>query len=310
MENLSDGEDINRAWENIKVNIKTSAKKSLDLHDLKQHKPWFYIECLRFSDQRKQAKVQWIQDPSQRSVDNLNNVKHEASRHFRNKKKAYLKAKIEELETNSKIKNIRDLYRGINDFKKGYQPRTNIVKDEKGDLVADFHSILARGRNYFSHIWYVHGVNNVWQTEIHTAEPLVPEPSAFEVELAIEKPKSHKSQGSDQIPAELIKAGGRTIRYEIHKLIITIWDKEELPEEWKELIIVPIYTKGYKTDCGNYRRISLLPTTCKILSNILFSRSTPYADEVTVDHHCGFRRNMSTTHHIFCIRQTLEKKYE
>jgi hypothetical protein len=44
---------------------------------------------------------------------------------------------------NSKIKNVRDLYRGISDFKKGYQPRTDIVKDWKGDLVADCHSILA-----------------------------------------------------------------------------------------------------------------------------------------------------------------------
>ena len=50
----------------------------------------------------------------------------------------------EELETNSKIQNIRDSYRGINDFKKGYQPRCNIVKDEKGDLVADSHSIVDR----------------------------------------------------------------------------------------------------------------------------------------------------------------------
>ena len=66
--------------------------------------------------------MQWIQDPSQSNVDNLNNVRRDASRHFRNKKKAYLRDKIEELETNSKI-NIRDLYRGINDMKKGYQPR-------------------------------------------------------------------------------------------------------------------------------------------------------------------------------------------
>ena len=64
--------------------------------------------------------MQRVWYPSQRNVDNLNNVRSEASRHFRNKKKAYLKAKIEDLETNSKIKNIRDLYRGISDFKKGY----------------------------------------------------------------------------------------------------------------------------------------------------------------------------------------------
>ena len=125
--------------------------------------------------------MQWIHDPSQSFVDDMNNVRRDASRHFRNKKKAYLKAKIEELKTNSKIKNIRDLYRGINHFKKGYQLRTNIVKEDKGDLVADSHNILTRWRNYFSQLLNVHGVNDVRQTEIHTAELLVPEPRASEV---------------------------------------------------------------------------------------------------------------------------------
>ena len=103
----------------------------------KQQKPWFDKDCIDFLDQRKQAKMQWIQDPSRSNVDNLSNVRCDASRHFRNKRKVYLKVKIEELETNSKINNVKDLYRGINDFKKGYQPRTTIVEDEKGDLVAD-----------------------------------------------------------------------------------------------------------------------------------------------------------------------------
>jgi len=96
--------------------------------------------------------MQWIHDSRQSNVDNLSNVSRDANRHFRNKRKAYMKAKIEDLDTYSKIKNIRDLYRGINDFRKGQQPRTYIVKDGKGDLVADSHSILVRWRNYFSHI--------------------------------------------------------------------------------------------------------------------------------------------------------------
>jgi hypothetical protein len=64
--------------------------------------------------------------------------------------------------------------------------------------------------------------------------------------LAIEKLKRHKLPGNDQIPAELIKAGGRTIRSEVHKRIISIWNKKKLPEEWKESIIVPTYKKGDK----------------------------------------------------------------
>jgi hypothetical protein len=96
----------------------------------------------------------------------------------------------------------------------------------------------------------------------------------------------------------------------IHELIIPIWNTKELPEEWKKLIIVPIYRKGDKTACNSYRGISLLPTTYKILSNILLSRLTPYAEEVTVDHQCGFRHNRSTTDHSFSIHQILERNWE
>jgi hypothetical protein len=258
LENLNVSEDINMAWENIKVNIKISAQESLGLHERKEHIPWFDVKCAEFLDKRKQAKIRWLQNPDQSNGYNQNNVRREASRHFRNKKTVCLKAKINELETNSKNKNIRDLYRAINDLKRWYQPRTNVVKDKKGDLVAESHCILARWRNHFSQLLNIRGVSDVRRTEVHTAEPLVPEPSAFEVEIAIEKLKRYKSPGIDQIPAEPIKAGGRIIQSEIHKLIVSICSKEELPEEWKESIIVPIYKKGDKTDCSNYRGISLL----------------------------------------------------
>jgi hypothetical protein len=81
-----------------------------------------------------------------------------------------------------------------------------------------------------------------------------------------EKLKRHKSLGIDQIPAELIKAGGRIIRSEFHKLIISIWNKEELPEEWKESVIVPIYKNGDKTDCSNCRGISFCQLHTKFYS--------------------------------------------
>ena len=87
--------------------------------------------------------------------------------------------------------------------------------------------------------------------------------------MDIENLKRHKSPDIDQIPAELFKEGGGNMCCQIHKLINSIWNKEELPEEWKQSIIVPIYKNGDKTDCRNYRGISLLSTTYKILSNIL-----------------------------------------
>jgi len=121
-------------------------------------------------------------------------------------------------------------------------------------------------------------VSNGRQTEIHTAKALVPELSAFEVDMAIEKLKGHKSPGIDQIPAEFIKAGGIKIHSEIHKLIASIWKKVELPEEYK------------------------------ILSSILLSRLTSYAEEIMGDHQCGFPCSTSMTDHIFCIHPVLERK--
>jgi uncharacterized protein YaaR (DUF327 family) len=81
---------------------------------LKKHKPRFDEGCSNLLDQRKEAKLQWLQDPNETNGDNLNNVRREASRHFRNNKREYLKDKINELATSSKNTNIRDLYRGIN----------------------------------------------------------------------------------------------------------------------------------------------------------------------------------------------------
>jgi hypothetical protein len=111
--------EINSAWESIRENIKMSAKESLGYYELKNHKQLFDEGCSKLLDQRKQAKLQWLQDPSEINGDNLNNVR--------------LNDKINEFAMNSKNKNIGDLYRGINEFKRGYQPRNNLVKGENGD---------------------------------------------------------------------------------------------------------------------------------------------------------------------------------
>jgi hypothetical protein len=144
------------------------------------------------------------------------------------------------------------------------------------------------------------GPGGIRQTEIHTPEPF---------EVAIRKMKRYKAPGSDQIPAELIQAGGGTLHSEIHELIIPIWNKEELSHQWKESVVVPIHKKGDKTDCSNYRSISLLSTSYKMLSNILLSTLIPYSDKIIGDHR-DFRHNRSTTDQIFYIRQILEKKWE
>jgi hypothetical protein len=137
----------------------------------------------------------------------------------------------------------------------------------------------------------VHNVGDVRQIVAHTAEQLVPSPSVLEFGIAIGKLKKYESPRSDQIPIELIQAGGEILLFAIHKVINSVWNKEALPDQWKQSVVLAIHKKGEKTDCNNYCGISLLSTSYKILSSILLSRLSPYIDNIIGDYQCGFRRN-------------------
>jgi hypothetical protein len=88
LENLDTEVDIKRAWETVR---EISTRESLGYYELKKHKAWFEEGCSKLSHQRKLAKLQWLQNPSKINGDNLNNIGRETNRHFRNKKRQYLK---------------------------------------------------------------------------------------------------------------------------------------------------------------------------------------------------------------------------
>jgi hypothetical protein len=98
------------------------------------------------------------------------------------------------------------------------------VKDENGDLLADSQYILNRWKNYFSQLLNLQNVSDVKQIEMHTAELLVPGPSRLEVEIVIAKLRKYKTRSCDQIPAELIQAGGEILLSVIHRLTSSVWN--------------------------------------------------------------------------------------
>jgi hypothetical protein len=98
----------------LKKPSKISGRESLSYCELKHYEAWFDEKCSELVDCGKQAKLHWLQDPNELNEDNMSNVILEASRHFRNKKREYLRDKINVLESDSKNKNIRDLCRDMN----------------------------------------------------------------------------------------------------------------------------------------------------------------------------------------------------
>ncbi|KAJ4426281.1 hypothetical protein ANN_27093 [Periplaneta americana] len=188
--------DVNSIWENIRDNIKIAAEQSIGYYETKKKKPWFDKDCCMVVERKKQAKFKFLRDPVEANRDNYFNKSREANRRLRNKKRDYLKEKLNDVETNNKNKNIRDLYKGIKEFKNGYQAKVNVIKDENGDLFADAHSILKRWKNYFGQLLNIHrpNRNDRNEIEIQTAEPFIPEPTLSEVEIAIENLKNYVSR--------------------------------------------------------------------------------------------------------------------
>lgn len=156
-----------------------SAKDILGKYEWKQQKSQMDEEFSKTVGQRKQAKLLCLQDTDQIIADNLKNARCETSRHFSKKKRECLKGKINECETNSKNRNIRHSNRGRNEFKTGYQPKAKWAKDDKCFLPADSHSILNTRKYNVCQFLNIHVPNDIRYTEIHTAEPLAPGPSAL-----------------------------------------------------------------------------------------------------------------------------------
>ena len=136
-------------------------------------------------------------------------------------------------------------------------------------------------------------------------------PNMDEMARAIAGLKDGKAPGGDGIPAEVWKHGGENLSNRLHQLITKAWEEGSVPQAWKDASIVTIYKKGDRTDCGNYRGISLLSIAGKIFARILLNRlSIHITPEVVPETQCGFRSNRSTVDMIFCLRQLQEKCIE
>ncbi|XP_061142364.1 uncharacterized protein LOC133159416, partial [Syngnathus typhle] len=132
-------------------------------------------------------------------------------------------------------------------------------------------------------------------------------PTLVEVQDAIRSLKNNKASGPDGIPAEVLKEGGLELQRHLHSLFLKVWEKEVLPSKHRDALIVTIFKKGDKADCGNYRGISLLSTVGKVLARVLANRLLPLSEEILPESQCGFRPSRGTADMIFTVRQPQEK---
>jgi len=178
--------------------------------------------------------------------------------------------------------------------------------------LSEHQDILQRWKQYFCYLQSLNDPQSEMDTENITYNNVeeVPPPTYHEVTQVIEKLKTHKAAGSDNISAELIKAGGTAVKQRIHKLIVRIWEEETLPSEWTEGIICPTYKKGDRMLCSNYRPITLLNVVYKIFTILIHNKLSKIMEDKLEDCQMGFRANRSTIDNLFIVRQIIEKCHE
>ncbi|XP_055633326.1 uncharacterized protein LOC129773707 [Toxorhynchites rutilus septentrionalis] len=195
-------------------------------------------ECQQVLQEKNAARELMLRQATRQNVERYRQKRRQQTQLFREKKRRQEEDECEELE---------QLY-----------PEKASCREQKCDVMG------AEDQNYDGSD-YVGAVNN----------EDVPPPTIGEVRNAIKQLKNNKSTGKDGIGAELIKMGPEKLVSYLHRLIVRIWETEQLPQEWKDGVICPFFKKGDKLDCENFRAITVLNAAYKVLSQIIFRRSSP-----------------------------------
>jgi hypothetical protein len=191
---------------------------------------------------------------------------------------------------------------------------SEVIKDLQGSRINDWDARLERWKDHFSGVLNQQAPTRplleadlelLAQMDVDT-EP----PTEEEVQTAINALRDQKAAGPDDIPAELLKAGGATLTQSLTRLLTLIWNNERLPSDWEDSILLPLHKKGSRDDCGNYRGITLLCSALKVLESVLLRRLRPAYESRLRENQAGFRPSRGTIDQIFSLRQVLEKRFE
>jgi len=306
-------------WASLQQVVYNTAKTSLGKPDRK-HQDWFDPndqELQNLMRKRDQAHQRVLQTRSTRStVAAYKDACRLLQKRTRAMKSHWWEMKAEELQRAADINDMKGFYNGLKEVWGPVKKGPVHLKSADGmETFSDNKRVVARWSEHFQKLLNVPGdiepeaLDNIRQCTTITC--LDEMPTMAEMAKAIASLKDGKAPGGDGIPAEVWKHGGANLSDRLHQIITKAWEEGSVPQAWKDANIVTIYKKGDRTDCGNYRGISLLCIAGKIFARIILNRLSTHITHVVVpESQCGFRSKRSTMDMIFCLRQLQEKCIE
>ena len=301
-------------WDHIRESVHNTAIRVFGKNNNK-NKDWFEDNSAILTpaiEKRRNAQLKYKQTPDYRTRQAYCSARSKVQKLARQCANDYWLPLCQDIQLSSDTGNIKGMYDGI---KKALGPTRKItapLKSKTGEIIQDKGKQMERWVEHYSELYSRQ--NSVTAAALNAVEslPMMAEldekPSVEELKKAIKCLASGKAPGNDGIPPEVIKCGDNVLVQHLHDLLCQCWDEGAVPQDMRDAKIVTLYkNKGDRSDCNNYRGISLLSIVGKVFARVLLHRLQKLADKVYPESQCGFRTGRSTIDMIFSLRQLQEK---
>lgn len=289
--------------------LKQIAEQVAPINPKKKHQ-WWNDDCDTAVEGRHQAWLRHQSRKTEQSYLELTEQRKITQKTIRRVKRNYQKEILLMIEANSKKTNSRDYYKIFSRQLKTYDPPTLMLKDKNNNMAhsnRENAEILAETFNKLLNCeeppeLFQINTETVIKTPIENINP----PTFQEVLKALTELKNYKASGEDETFAELWKHAADPVKISLHQCMVKIWTKEELPAHWTTAVIHPLHKKGEKSNPDNYRGISLLDCTYKVMSRILYHRCRDQLEEELGEYQGGFRPWRSCPEQIITLKLIMD----
>lgn len=293
-------------WESIKTKMIQQAETVASFKRTKKH-AWWTSECDDLIKIRQEAWQKWNSTKSEENREAFVNIRKQVSKKIKHVKKISENERLNRINENFTKNNSRNFYQTFKQALTKYNPPSLQLEDEDGKKAhnnTDNCKILAK---YFQKLLNCEKPKEIFnfKTNNNNAENSTP-PDLDEIERIVKELKNNKASGESLIVAEMWKTAHINAKESLAEIFKDIWKKEEIPNDWKSALIHPLHKKGSKTDPNNYRGISLLEVTYKILSKALLNRADYQLDSQIGEYQGGFRKSRSCVEQIFNLKSIME----
>ena len=294
---LLDTDDVDMDDLINKFNVAVTETANKTLGKYRHHKqPWVTSKILHLCNKRRELKKDKF---TREGAKQYKAVNQQIKKGMVKARETWIEERCQEIDDSLGKNNNKKAYHLVKDLTSSKQGRTTTIQDKNGKRLTEDRDILNRWTEYCSELYNdkVKGDPEVLKHPPVTnidSHPILRE----EVEAAVKSLKPGKSAGVDNIPAELLQAGGETMIDVLLNICDKIWQTGEWPTPWTQSLVITLPKKGNLLQCQNYRTISLISHASKVMLKILLNRLTPQA---------GFRPGRSTTEQIFSLRILCER---